>query len=76
LSGGGNAFNEVVYERPIRAGDVVTVTTRYSEVYVKNGRSGTLLFRVRANDLLDADGDRIGSTRMGHVLAFERVEAR
>lgn len=75
MSGGGNAFNEVVYERPIRAGDVVTVTTRYSEVYVKNGRSGTLLFRVRTNDLLDGDGDRIGSTRMGHVLAFERVDA-
>lgn len=71
LTGGGNAFNEVSYDRPIRVGDVVTVTTTYSDVYVREGRSGTLLFRVRTNELVDADGGRIGSTRMGHVLSFD-----
>jgi acyl dehydratase len=75
MTGGGNAFNEVSYDRPIRVGDVVTVTTTYSDVYVRQGRSGTLLFRVRTNTLADADGDRIGTTRMGHVLAFDVTEA-
>jgi acyl dehydratase len=71
MTGGGNAFNEVTYDRPIRAGDEVTVTTTYSDVYVREGRSGTLLFRVRTNELLAADGEHIGTTRMGHVLAFD-----
>jgi acyl dehydratase len=71
MTGGGNAFNEVSYERPIRAGDEVTVRTTYSDVYLRQGRSGTLLFRVRTNELVAADGERIGATTMGHVLSFD-----
>lgn len=70
-TGGGNAFNEVTYERPIRAGDVVTVTTRYTEVYEKKGSRGSLLFRVRENELRDAAGELIATTRCGHVLAYD-----
>ncbi|MCS3843376.1 MaoC family dehydratase N-terminal domain-containing protein [Microbacterium sp. AK031] len=83
-TGGGNAFNEVSAVRPIRAGDVVTVTTRYTEVYEKKGSRGSLLFRVRENELTDAAGERIATTRCGHVLSFDltsrtvtpRAEAR
>ncbi|BCB78240.1 hypothetical protein GCM10022251_31620 [Phytohabitans flavus] len=77
-TGGGNAFNEVEYERPIRAGDVITVVTSYTEVYERDGGSGRLLFRVRTNDLLDAAGDLVARTRMGHVMAYDlkrRVKA-
>ncbi|GAB3598138.1 FAS1-like dehydratase domain-containing protein [Microbacterium tumbae] len=70
-TGGGNAFNEITYVRPIRAGDVVTVTTRYTEVYEKSGSRGTLLFRVRENELTDVDGAPIGTSRCGHVLSFD-----
>lgn len=70
-TGGGNAFNEVVYERPIRVGDVLTVVTTYEEVYERDGRSGRLLFRVRRNDILDADGALVARSRMGHVLAYD-----
>jgi acyl dehydratase len=70
-TGGGNAFNEVEYERPIRAGDVITVVTTYTEAYERDGRAGRLLFRVRANELYDAAGALVGRTRMGHVLAFD-----
>jgi acyl dehydratase len=70
-TGGGNAFNEVEYERPIRSGDVLTVITRYEDVYERDGRSGRLLFRVRRNDILDAEGALVARSRMGHVLAYD-----
>ena len=70
-AGGGNAFNEVEYERPIREGDVITVVTSYNEVYERAGRAGRLLFRVRHNDLYDAAGELVARTRMGHVLAYD-----
>lgn len=73
--GGGNAFNEVVYERPLVAGDLVTVRTTYEDVYERDGRSGRLLFRVRVNELFDQDARLIATTRMGHVLAFDMGSA-
>ena len=48
-TGGGNAFNEIDYVRPIRAGDVITVEVAYTDVYQRSGRNGPLLFRVREN---------------------------
>lgn len=69
-TGGGNAFNEVTYERPIRVGDVITVTTRYTEVYEKKGSRGTLLFRVRVNEMRDGTGELVGTSRCGHVLSY------
>ena len=69
-TGGGNAFNEVEYERPIRSGDLVSVAVTYTEVYERSGRSGRLLFRVREGVLTDQSGDRIGVTRSGHVYAY------
>jgi len=70
-TGGGNAFNEVEYERPLRAGDVITVATSYTDVYERDGRAGRLLFRVRTNHLYDQQGALVARTRMGHVLAFD-----
>lgn len=70
-TGGGNAFNEVEYDRPIRSGDIVTVTVTYTEVYERSGRSGRLLFRVRQGVLTDQHGERIGITRSGHVYAYD-----
>lgn len=71
MVGGGNAFNEVEYERPIRVGDVITVATTYTDVYEKDGRAGRLLFRVRDNELCDETGALVARTRCGHVLAFD-----
>jgi acyl dehydratase len=69
-TGGGNAFNEVEYERPIRVGDVIMVTTRYTEVYEKRGSRGTLLFRVRVNEMRDSTGELVATSRCGHVLSY------
>lgn len=70
MTGGGNAFNAVEYERPFRAGDVITVRTRYTDVYEKRGSRGTLLFRVRVNEMRDADGALVATSRCGHVLGY------
>ncbi len=75
-TGGGNAFNEVEYVRPIRRGDVVTVVTTYEDAYERDGRSGRLLFRVRRNEIFDAAGELVARSRMGHVLAFDLEAAR
>ncbi|WP_298889701.1 MaoC family dehydratase N-terminal domain-containing protein [uncultured Serinicoccus sp.] len=69
-TGGGNAFNEVEYVRPLQVGDEITVTTRYTEVYEKEGSRGTLLFRVRENEMRDASGTLVATSRCGHVLGF------
>ena len=69
--GGGNAFNEVEYERPIHAGETITTTTTYTEVYEKTGRASRLLFRVRENLFTDESGAVVGKSRNGHVLAYQ-----
>jgi len=70
-TGGGNAFNEIEYDRPIFSGDIVTVAVTFTDIYERDGRSGRLLFRVRENLLTDQRGERIGVARSGHAYAFE-----
>ena len=70
-TGGGNAFNEIEYDRPIFSGDIVTVAVTFTDIYERDGRSGRLLFRVRENLLTDQRGERIGLARSGHAYAFE-----
>ena len=70
-TGGGNAFNEIEYDRPILSGDIVTVAVTFTDIYERDGRSGRLLFRVRENLLTDQRGERIGVARSGHAYAFE-----
>jgi acyl dehydratase len=70
-TGGGNAFNEIEYERPIFSGDIVTVAVIFTEIYERSGRSGRLLFRVREGVLTNRQGERIAVTRSGHAYAFE-----
>ena len=70
-TGGGNAFNEIEYDRPIFSGDIVTVAVTFTDIYERDGRSGRLLFRVRENLLTDQRGEHIGVARSGHAYAFE-----
>lgn len=50
---GGDRFE---YQRPIRAGDRLTVRTRLADVYEKQGSSGSLLFLVWEHEYRDAAG--------------------
>jgi len=47
---------EYFYERPIRAGDRITCVRRVADVYVKEGRSGTLTFVVSETEGRDPEG--------------------
>lgn len=69
--GGGNAFSEVEYIRPVVAGDMLTVVFRHSDLYEREGRGGRLLFRVRETEILDSQGELVARTRAGHVMAYD-----
>ncbi|MHB1006407.1 MAG: FAS1-like dehydratase domain-containing protein [Chloroflexota bacterium] len=75
-TGGGNAFTDVEYFLPIRAGDRVTVSTSFSEIYERQGRAGHLIFRVRESELRNGRGELVARTRCGHVLAFDLSQRR
>jgi len=68
--GGGNAFNKVVYKRPLKTGEKISVTTTYVDAYIKKSGNRTLLFRVRENIMTDESGIQVAHSHNGHVLAF------
>jgi acyl dehydratase len=70
-TGGGNAFNEVEYFLPIRAGDTISVEVTYTELFERDGRSGRLLFRVRENLLKNQDGALVAKVKNGHVRSYD-----
>ena len=75
-TGGGNAFNEVEYFLPIRAGDTITVEVTYTDVHERDGRSGRLLFRVRENVLRNQRGELVARARSGHVRSYDLTQPR
>lgn len=73
-TGGGNAYNEVHYERPIRVGDDLVVDVTFTDVFEKPGREGTLLFhtrRARYTTSPEQGGDLVASTICAHIRAFD-----
>lgn len=74
--GGGNAFSEVAYERPVRVGDTVTVRTTYIDAYEKEGRTGRLLFRIRENRYTDSGKDLIALSRCGHIRVYDMTRRK
>ncbi len=70
-TGGGNAFNEVEYFLPVRAGDRITVEVTYTDIFEREGRSGRLLFRIRENVLRNQDGALVAKVRNGHVRSYD-----
>jgi acyl dehydratase len=75
-TGGGNAFNEVEYFLPIRAGDRISVEVTYTDIFERDGRSGRLLFRVRENVLRNQDGALVARARSGHVRSYDLTQPR
>jgi acyl dehydratase len=66
-----NAFNEVEYFQPIQAGDVITVTTRYTELIEKEGRVGHLVFPVRENVYRNQRDELVAKSRCSHVFGYD-----
>jgi acyl dehydratase len=75
-TGGGNAFNEVEYYLPIRAGDRIGVEVTYTDIYERDGRSGRLLIRVRENVLRNQEGVLVARARSGHIRSYDLTQPR
>lgn len=71
-----NGFNEVEYFQPIQAGDFITVTTTYTEILEKDGRSGRLLFPVRENVYRNQRGELVAKSRCSHVAGYDLSQSK
>jgi acyl dehydratase len=54
-----HAEQEFQYHRPIRPGDVLSATSRPGERWVKEGRSGSLLFSESVTEYRDQNGELV-----------------
>lgn len=61
---------EFEYERPVKAGETLTLTARIKDVYEKQARSGMLDFLVLETEATDASGARVFASRQ--VLVSRR----
>jgi acyl dehydratase len=76
-SGGGglHAEQHFTYHRPLRPGDVLTVTSRPGETWEKAGRRGGLLrFLETITEYRDADGELVVTARGVGVVPEKSVE--
>ena len=78
-SGGGtglHAEQHYEYHRPLRAGDVLTLSTRAGESWEKEGRrGGKLQFRESITEYRDANGELVVTARSVGVLTGQTVTA-
>ncbi len=80
-SGGGgggtglHAEQEFEYHRPLRAGDILSSTTRQGEQWEKQGRSGQLVFSESITEYRDQHGQLVVTARSVGVRT-ERPVAR
>ncbi len=76
--GGGtglHAEQEFEYHRPLRAGDVLSSTTRPGKQWDRQGRSGKLVFSESITEYRDQQGDLVVTARSVGVMT-ERPVAR
>jgi acyl dehydratase len=71
-----NAFNKMEYFQPIVAGDVITITTRYTEVIEKEGHVGHLVFPVRENVYTNQRGELVAKGRCSHVFGYDLAQSK
>ena len=62
---------EFEYDRPIRAGETLTLTGRIADIYEKSGSNGVLDFVVLETEARDAGGARVFASR--NVLISRRT---
>ncbi|MCH6267293.1 MaoC family dehydratase N-terminal domain-containing protein [Bacillus sp. FJAT-50051] len=58
---------EFIYYRPIRSGDCLSCQIKVSDLYEKEGRSGTMQFLVIDTEMKDEAGNMVAISRMNIV---------
>lgn len=78
-AGGGrglHAEQHFEYHRPVRPGDVLSVTTRAGEGWEKQGRSGKLIFSEMISEYRDQHGELVVTARGVGVMTERPVERK
>ncbi len=73
---GGSVFDRVEYVQPIKAGDVITVTVTYTDVYEREGRGGRLLFIIRECRYTNQQGDLVAIAVNGNGNGYDLSQRR
>ncbi|MBL7209596.1 MAG: MaoC family dehydratase N-terminal domain-containing protein [Dehalococcoidia bacterium] len=63
VDGGG----EWEFFEPVRPGDVITITTKISDLYEREGKSGALLFVIHELECKNQKGQLVCRYRMTHI---------
>jgi acyl dehydratase len=60
--------NEYEFINPVRPGDVITTTSRVSDVYEKKGKSGQLIFMICSTDYFNQKEEVLGRSLDTYIL--------
>lgn len=58
----------IEYHRTVRPGDWLTATRTLTDIYEKNGRSGTLIFYEVTMEVVDDDGEPVITEKTTRIL--------
>ena len=58
-----NGGNEYELYKPVQAGDVITATTKYSDIHEREGRLGKMLIVIRETIYKNQDGEVVAKAR-------------
>jgi len=62
------AGNEYEFIQPLRPGDIITSKSRISDVYEKQGRSGTMIFIICQSTYTNQRGELLGIQRSSFIV--------
>jgi acyl dehydratase len=67
-----NGGNRFTYARPVRPGDVVTGAAAVSDVRMKEGSAGRMLFLVKRTTFVNQHNERVGSVEHTRIVRETR----
>ena len=73
---GMDAGKSVTLEKPIRAGQEITLTTSMHDIYTKSGRSGRMVFFVNRTTITDSQGAALGASDTSVVIREKPEESQ
>ncbi|MBI4640874.1 MAG: MaoC family dehydratase N-terminal domain-containing protein [Candidatus Tectomicrobia bacterium] len=62
-----NAGQRCEFYKPIRPGDTISVTAKFTEVFEKSGRSGRMVFSVRETIYTNQDSEKVAVVKQTMV---------
>lgn len=63
-----NAGNEIEFLRPVRPGDVISMTSKLVDVQEKAGRLGPMFVKVTEHTYMNQKGEKVGVARQTQIV--------